>query len=409
MAKKAAERFDCAVVGAGPAGIATALALSHVGATVALIGPPPRPAVDTHPETRTAALLTSSVDFLKRLDVWDRMLPHAAPLKAIRIVDASRSLLRSQDITFEASELGLDAFGFNIANTVLSEALYERAGDTACTRLTDAVQSISLGTNGAQLTLDGGNRLDVCLVAGADGRNSVCRAAADIETSLSRYDQAAIASSFGHTSPHEGVSTEIHREGGSVTSVPTPDPHTSSLIWVGGTAEIDALMAVDVSGFAAMLQERFGDTFGPITNVGPRASFPVVGLAVKTLAVNRTALIGEAAHVLPPIGAQGLNLGLRDAAALADSVADARRQGRDPGGQPVLASYIRARQLDVMSRRLGVDLLNRSLLTNLLPVQAARGAILAGLNAFGPLRRLIMRAGLEPPASLPSLMRPLGA
>lgn len=402
----AVEHFDAAVVGAGPAGIAASLALAHVGATVALAGPPPPKVPAARPETRTAALLTSSVDFLKRLNVWDALAPHAAPLKAIHIVDASRSFLRSQDITFEARELGLDAFGYNIANTALNEALYARAQADLARIAPETVEAISFDDNAAKLTLGDGTWLSVGLVVGADGRNSLCREAAGIRVDQTRYDQAAIASSFHHALPHDGVSTEIHREGGSVTSVPTPDPLVSSLIWVGETSEIEALMTCGDRDFAAKLQERLGDLLGNIEDPGPRASFPVIGLTAKLLATNRTALVGEAAHILPPIGAQGLNLGLRDAAALADCVADARRHGRDPGGHAVLASYVRARQLDVMSRTLGVDFLNRSLLTSLLPVQAARGALLAGLNAFAPLRRLVMRVGLTPPASLPSLMRP---
>jgi len=404
--KSVLTHVDVAVVGAGPTGIAAALALAHVGAKVALIGPPPRTAGVARPETRTAALLTSSVELLKRLNVWDVLAPHAAPLKAIRIIDASSSLLRSPDIAFEAQELGLEAFGYNIANTVLNEALYARAQDAVTQVLPESVERIAIDDAAAQLTLSNGTCVIAQLVAGADGRRSVCREAAGIETSEWRYDQAAIASSFRHTVPHDGVSTELHRELGSVTTVPTPDPLTSSLIWVGTTEEIGDLMACDDSGFAAHLQERLGDTLGTISDAGPRAAFPVAGLTAKQLAAKRTALIGEAAHILPPIGAQGLNLGLRDAAALADCVAGALRQGHDPGGLAVLAAYIRARRLDVMSRTIGVDLLNRSLLTGLLPLQAARGAFLAGLNAFAPLRKFVMRAGLAPPASLPSLMRP---
>lgn len=397
---------DVAVVGAGPAGIAAALALAHVGAKVALIGPAPPKANAARPETRTAALLASSVDFLKRLAVWDALQPQAAPLKVIRIIDASRSLFRSPDIAFEARELGLEAFGYNVANTALTEALYARAEAILAEVIPASVEAISLDDREARLQLSGGRTVTARLVAGADGRRSVCRDAAGIETSDWRYDQGAIATTFRHTHPHDGVSTELHKELGSVTTVPMPDPLLSSLIWVGTTAEIDALMACNVADFAARLQERLGDALGTLSDIGPRAAFPVAGLTAKCLAANRTALVGEAAHILPPIGAQGLNLGLRDAAALADCVAGALRQGHDPGGLAVLASYIRARQLDVLSRTVGVDLLNRSLLTGLLPVQAARGVLLAGLNAFAPLRRLVMRAGLAPPAALPSLMRP---
>lgn len=399
--------FDVVVVGAGPAGIATALALHHVGATVALAGPPPPATASARPETRTAALLTSSVDFLKRLGVWERLLPDAAPLTAIRIVDASRSLLRSPDIAFEARELGLDSFGFNIANTALNTVLYERARAVLPRLAPEPVETVDLGPDRAMLTFPSGNRLACRLVAGADGRRSICRQAAKIETRDVRYEQAAIASSFRHSLPHRGVATELHREGGSVTSVPTPDQNTSSLVWVTSREDAADLMALDEASFAARLQERFDETLGVISDVGPRASFPVAGLTAKQMAANRTALVGEAAHIMAPIGAQGLNLGLRDAAALADCVADALRHDRDPGGAPVLAQYAKARQLDVLSRTVGVDLLGRSLLTKLLPVQLARSAVLTGLNAFAPLKRMVMQAGLAPPADLPRLMRPV--
>lgn len=398
--------IDAAVVGAGPAGTAAALALSHVGADVTLIGPPPPDRNASRPETRTAALLTSSVDFLKRLGIWAALEPHAAPLKVIRIVDASRSLLRSPDITFDARELGLAAFGYNIANTVLAGALYDRAQAVLRDVIPASVERIALGDRDAHLTLSGGRLITARIIAAADGRRSLCREAAGIETNAWRYDQGAIATSFRHTIPHNGVSTELHKEQGSVTTVPMPEASQSALIWIGSAVEIDALMALSDSEFCAELQDRLGDTLGGISDAGPRAAFPVSGLTAKTLAAKRTALVGEAAHIMPPLGAQGLNLGLRDAATLADCVAGALRRGHDPGGQAVLSAYARARHFDVLARSIGVDLLNRSLLTSLLPVQAARGLVLAGLNAFAPLRRLVMRAGLAPAAELPSLMRP---
>jgi len=188
--------------------------------------------------------------------------------------------------------------------------------------------------------------------------------------------------------------------------VPLPDPHASSLIWVGPLPEIMGLMQRDDEGFADALSERLSGLLGAVSDVGTRAEFPVAGLTANRLAAKRTVLLGEAAHILPPIGAQGLNLGFRDAAALADCVADALREARDPGGEDVLDAYARARRLDVMTRTLGVDLLSRSLLTSLPPLQAARGIVLHGLKALPPLRRAVMRLGLTPPTELPSLMRP---
>jgi 2-octaprenyl-6-methoxyphenol hydroxylase len=396
---------DAAVVGAGPAGLATALALAHVGADVALIGPAPPKTSARSSETRSAALLTSSVDLLKALNVWPALSPHAAPLVAIRIIDASRSLFRAPDIEFKASELGLPAFGYNIANTVLAEALYARAQAVLPAVVAANVTGIGLDGRKAVLTLSEGAKLSARLVAGADGRQSICRRSAGIDVTERRYDQAAIATSFRHTLPHGNVSTELHREEGSVTTVPLPDPNASSLIWVGPLPEITGLMRRDEEGFGDTLSERLGGLLGAVSDVGTRAEFPVAGLRANRLAAKRTVLLGEAAHILPPIGAQGLNLGFRDAASLADCVAEALREGRDPGAEDVLDAYVRARRLDVMTRTLGVDFLSRSLLTSLLPLQAARGIVLHGLKALPPLRRAIMRLGLTPPTELPTLMR----
>ena len=397
---------DVAVVGAGPAGLAAALALAHVGADVALIGPAPPKTSARSLETRTAALLTSSVDLLKALNLWQTLAPHAASLTAIRIIDASRSLFRAPDIEFKASELGLPAFGYNIANTVLAEALYARAQAVLPAVIATNVTGIALDGSKAVLTLSEGAKLSARLVAGADGRRSICRKSAGIEVTERRYDQAAIATSFRHTLPHGNVSTELHTEEGSVTTVPLPDPHASSLIWVGPLPEIMGLMQRDDEGFADALSERLSGLLGAVSDVGLRAEFPVAGLTANRLAAKRTVLLGEAAHILPPIGAQGLNLGFRDAAALADCVADALREARDPGGEDVLDAYARARRLDVMTRTLGVDLLSRSLFTSLPPLQAARGIVLHGLKALPPLRRAVMRLGLTPPTELPTLMRP---
>jgi 2-octaprenyl-6-methoxyphenol hydroxylase len=396
---------DVAVVGAGPAGLAAALALAHVGADVALIGPAPPKTSARSSETRSAALLTSSVDLLKALNVWAALSPHAAPLAAIRIIDASRSLFRAPDIEFKASELGLPAFGYNIANTVLAEALYARAQAVLPAVAAASVSGIALDGSNAVLTLSSGAKLYARLVAGADGRRSICRRSAGIEVTERRYDQAAIATSFRHTLPHGNVSTELHQEEGSVTTVPLPDPNASSLIWVGPLPEITGLMRRDEEGFGDALSERLSGLLGAISDIGARAEFPVAGLTANRLAAKRTVLVGEAAHILPPIGAQGLNLGFRDVASLADCVAEALREGRDPGAEDVLDAYARARRLDVMTRTLGVDLLSRSLLTSLPPLQAARGIVLHGLKALPPLRRAIMRLGLTPPTELPTLMR----
>lgn len=400
-------RNDIAVVGAGPTGLAAALAFAHVGANVTLIGAPPLPESAQRLDTRTAALLQSSIDMLKAIGVWDALRPHAAPLKGIRIIDDSDSLLRAPDVEFGSHELGLDAFGYNIANSALVEVLYRQATSAMVALQPANVDQIELAPSHAVLGgKQGGWQVSTSLVVGADGRHSICRSRAGIAVSERRYGQAAIATSFAHGKPHRGISIELHRRGGSVTTVPLTDPQASSLIWLGETAEIDGLMALDAVGFGLALAERLGGLLGSVGDVGACARFPVVHLGAETLVGRRTALIGEAAHVLPPIGAQGLNLSLRDAATLADCVKVALEQEGDPGSDEVLSAYDRARKLDVLTRTVGIDILSRSLLSGFLPLHAARGLVSYGLNALAPLRRLAMRIGMAPPTELPSLMRP---
>jgi 2-octaprenyl-6-methoxyphenol hydroxylase len=165
-------------------------------------------------------------------------------------------------------------------------------------------------------------------------------------------------------------------------------------------------MRLEEGSFVTELAQRLGGALGKIEGVGPRAAFPVAGLTADSMARTRTALIGEAAHVLPPIGAQGLNLGFRDAAALADCVAEALKSGGDPGSNGTLEAYVDSRRLDVLSRAVGVDFLNRSLLTGFMPLKIARSLAVRGLAALPPLRRFVMQIGMVPPTELPSLMRP---
>ena len=401
-----ATETEIAVVGAGPSGLVAALALNHVGASTVLIGPPPPESAADQRDTRTAALLASSVDLLKRLGVWAELAPHAAPLKAIRIVDTSDGLFSSPSIVFEARELGLEAFGYNIANDALAAILYRHAGKRLQAVVPESVGKIEIGPKATLVHCADGTSIEARLIAGADGRRSICRETEKIGIKEWAYEQKAIATSFSHTRAHDDISTELHRKAGSVTSVPLTDPHASSLIWVGSTGEIDALMRLGEASFGTELAQRLGGVLGKINEVGPRAAFPVAGLTADSMARARTALIGEAAHVLPPIGAQGLNLGFRDAAALADCVVEAMKTSRDPGADQTLEAYANSRRLDVLSRAVGVDLLNRSLLTGFMPLKIARSLAVRGLAALPPLRRFVMQVGMVPPTELPTLMRP---
>lgn len=397
---KNAVQFDTGVAGGGPAGLATALSLSSMGCRVALVAPRPGP------DNRTAALFTGSIQLLRSLGVWEDCRAAAEPLTAIRIIDDMGGLLRAPEVLFTAADVGLDVFGFNIPNAVLTRALHSKAAATDQITLIESsrVAQVELSEHDARLRLDDGREITASLVAGADGRNSGCREAAGIRPRTWRYEQSALTCTFAHQRPHEGVSTEFHRPAGPLTVVPSPGL-SSSLVWVERPAIAERLGSLDEVEFRAALEARLQGLLGPIGAIGPRAVFPLSGLSVDAAGRNRVALIGEAAHVVPPIGAQGLNLGFRDAALLADCVADARRTGHDIGGPQLLDAYSRARRMDIASRAWSIDLLNRSLLSGLLPVQLMRGAGLHALKAIKPLRQLVIREGLAPSFISPRLMR----
>jgi 2-octaprenyl-6-methoxyphenol hydroxylase len=397
----------CIVVGTGPAGLATALALGAVGANAVLAGPPAASAVAG--DTRTAALFTGSIALLDNLGVWAKVRSASAPLKAIRIVDDTGRLLRAPEVLFEAREIGLEAFGWNVPNAALAEALWAavRRDPRIAVVETARVTGVDIEKAAAIVRTAEGHVLRAPLLAAADGRGSICRAAAGIATTGYDYDQAAIATRFDHGRAHDGVSTEFHRPGGPLTTVPMPG-RASSLVWVERPAVARHLAGLGNEPFRAVLEARLQGLLGRVIAVGPRRLFPLGTATAASFAQNRVALVGEAAHVIPPIGAQGLNLGLRDAATLAGCVADALRRGDDPGAPETLRRYHEARAGDVASRSLAVDALNRTLLSTLLPVSLMRGLGLHVIRAVGPLKRSLIRQGLEPPGPRPPLMEPGG-
>jgi 2-octaprenyl-6-methoxyphenol hydroxylase len=389
-----------------PANRAAALALSAMGLDVAVAAPAYDPIQGSN-DRRTTALLLGSIELLKNLGVWPLCAEHSAPLQGIRIIDDRGGLLRAPELLFKASDLGLASFGANIPNPALTAALNAAARRERGIAFIDtaAVTHVDIGETCVSLRLAEGGTLTATLVVAADGRNSIVRKAAGIAARTWDHAQAAIATSFRHARAHGGITTELHRQTGPITTVPLPGS-ASSLVWVETPSEAGRLAALEDKAFLAALEERLQGVLGALSGVAPRAQHPLSGLHAERMAQHRVALVGEAAHVLPPIGAQGLNLSLRDAAALAECVADARDRGEDIGGAAALEAYHRARIVDVMSRTASVELLNRSLLADFLPFQALRGFGLHLLANVPPLRRMAMRGGLEPAGPLPRLMRP---
>ena len=392
------DSVEVVIVGGGPAGLTAAIALASAGVETVLVAKGP-----AAPDQRTTALLAGSVRALATLGVWELCQSNAAPLRMMRIVDDTARLLRAPEVCFAAGEIGLDAFGHNIENRFLLAALAARAQALgALTRIEDEAGAVEVEAERVTVRLEAGGAVAARLAIGADGRRSLCRAAAGIDTQRRAYAQTALTCNLGHSRPHRDTSTEFHTEAGPFTLVPLPGAR-SSLVFVLDPAELPRLTALADAELAAEIERRSHSVLGKIALEPGRGVFPLTVERARRLGAGRVALIGEAAHVIPPIGAQGLNLGLRDAATIGELVVAAHRDGGDAG--EVTERYAHMRRADVTSRTLAVDLLNRSLLSDFLPLQGARGLGLFLMEHIGPLRRAVMREGVAPAASQPRLMR----
>jgi 2-octaprenyl-6-methoxyphenol hydroxylase len=383
--------YDVVVVGGGPTGLAAAIALAQTGARTALVA-----RRMPYSDNRTTALLGGSVDFLQALEVWPNCKDKAAELRVMRLVDDTGRLIRAPEVRFSCDEIGLDVFGYNIENRLLVSALEDRiAGLSNLTRFDDEAAAISPEDEIVAISLGKGGSLSARLAIGADGRQSLCREAAGIGVNRRELDQTALTFNISHSRPHRNVSTEFHTPQGPCVFVPLPGDRCS-VVWVSAPKEAERLIALSDDELSEAAEARSHSILGRLTVEPGRHMFPLAIEQPRQFARARIALVGEAAHVVPPIGAQGLNMGLRDAADIADIVRDALASGEDPGTSAVLNRYVSARRADIVSRTFAIDIANRSLLSAFLPMQSLRAAGLHLIGSFGPLRRLAMREGLAP-------------
>lgn len=378
---------DIVVAGAGPAGLIAALSVANAGFSVILVGP-----AVTGSDRRTTALMQPALQSLEGLGVLADLASHAAPLKAMRIVDGTSRLIRSPTVTFRAEEIGEERFGLNIPNAHLVSSLNAATTATGTIdRRETLIESFEFGADAARLTLADGSQLSARLLVAADGRSSPAREAAGITTSSRATGQSAVVLNFEHARDHHFVSTEFHTESGPFTQVPLPRKR-SSLVWVMRSGEEQEILDKSEGELSVMVEERMQSMLGRVVVESGRQSFPLSSVLPDRFAANRVMLVGEAAHVFPPIGAQGLNLGIRDVDELVHVIS---RYADDPGSQAALAAYDRKRRPDIVSRTTAVGLLNRSLLSEMLPAQMARAAGLGILRRAAPLRAFFMREGLK--------------
>ncbi|MBD9371914.1 UbiH/UbiF family hydroxylase [Rhizobium sp. ARZ01] len=384
------EAFDIAVVGAGLAGNLAALALSDSGRRVALIAPAAR----SH-DGRTTALMAQSIEFVRELGLWDEITMVAAPLETMRILDGTSRLFRAPPVSFRSSEVDLPAFGYNIPNAPFLENLERKIAEReTITRFETTLERLTSSADTVELHLADGRAIIANLLVGADGRQSEVRRQSGISVRTWTYPQTALVLNFTHDLPHANISSEFHTESGPFTQVPLPG-RRSSLVWVLSPKEAEAKRTLPLDELSRAVEDRMQSILGKVSVEAAPQAFPLSGMQADRFGKGQVALLGEAAHAFPPIGAQGLNLSLRDVMALRDLL-------NDPG-QPIGTIgdvFDRHRRVDIQSRTTSVDLLNRSLLSEFLPVQILRTAGLHMLSAIGPLRSVVMREGVEPGGSL---------
>jgi 2-octaprenyl-6-methoxyphenol hydroxylase len=379
-------KTDIIICGAGTPGLTLAALLGGIGVDVALIDPAPF-AAGKKPDTRTAALMAGSVNVLKSAGCD----PQGAPLETLRIIDDNGKRIQTE---FRAHEIGLPWFAINVANNALRDAL---AGHVSAIKNVNCfipakLADAAVDAAGVMAKLDDGRVIRGRLLIGADGRESAVRRIAGIACRAHDFGQKAVTCLLSHSKPHDNVSTEFHRPAGPFTLVPMPGKN-SSLVWVEKSADADAYMQGDVR---AAIEEKSAGLLGRIELSSAPAIWKLQSLQAKSLTAPRIALMAEAAHVLHPVGAQGLNLSLRDAAALAEIIADALRAGQDAGSAAVLEAYERRRRADILTRTAGTESLS-NLMTSRTPLikQMRRGGLRA-VSTLPPLRRFAMQEGLAP-------------
>jgi 2-octaprenyl-6-methoxyphenol hydroxylase len=391
--------YDIFISGGGVAGLTAAAAFGAAGFDVLIVDPVPPVTAQDHAaaDLRTTAFLQPAQAFLDRAGLWDALAPYATPLQVMRVVDASGE---NGDVrttaAFDAADISDAPFGWNLPNWLLRREMVARLAtlENVTLRTDTGFADMVTRTAHAIVRLTDGSQVTCNLVIGADGRNSAVRQSAKISVKTTRYGQKALTFAVTHAAPHDNVSTEIHRAGGPFTLVPLPDHHgqpCSSVVWMNDGAAINALGGLSDTDFNIAATQRSGNVYGDLTLVSQRSIWPIISQIASALTGPRTALVAEAAHVMPPIGAQGLNMSLTDLSCLLDLAIDARE---NVGSADMLDAYAAARHSDVRLRVAGIDALNRASIAGHPLAQDLRVAGIKALHGAAPIRRRLMKLGL---------------
>ncbi|MGC1494162.1 MAG: UbiH/UbiF family hydroxylase [Sulfitobacter sp.] len=394
-------KFDCDILisGGGIAGLTAAAAFGTAGFDVVCVDPTP-PVTERDKagaDMRSTAMLQPARAILEAAGIWPHLAPHAAPLQIMRIVDAGGPDPEPRVTReFDACEISDQPFGWNFPNWLLRRELLARLAELPNVDFRPGTGTTTLFTRtaSARVGLTDESRITTKLVIAADGRDSPMRTASGIAVHTQRYGQKALAFAVTHPVPHYNVSTEIHRSGGPFTLVPLPDQDgmpCSAVVWMDDGPATMARSEIDVAAFEAEMSQRSCHLFGPLTLASPRAVWPIISQHAARLSGEGIALIAEAAHVLPPIGAQGLNMSLNDLGTLLEL---AQENNETLGSAAMLDAYHKARFSDIQLRVRGIDLLNRASQASSPLARDARAMGLNALYSMAPVRKMLMQMGL---------------
>ncbi|MGI8841046.1 MAG: FAD-dependent monooxygenase [Caulobacteraceae bacterium] len=412
---------DVIVAGAGMAGTTLALALASAGLTAVLIDPQPFEAqIAPTFDGRASAVAFSAFRQWRALGAAAFLEPHAQRIEQILVTDgrspgAAAGPAGAAFLRFDAAEIadrnadggGGEALGYMIENRHIRAGLAAAALAAGIEVLAPArvTRVEAAGAPGrARVPLEGGRALSAPLVVGADGRGSLVRREAGIGTVGWDYGQAGMVATLALEHDHRGVAYEHFLPTGPFAILPLTG-RRASLVWTEAGRRGVALQDARPEVFEAHLRRRFGDFLGTVTVEGPRFRYPLSLLLAHRLTAPRVALVGDAGHAIHPIAGQGLNMGLKDAAALAQVLAEAARLGEDLGAQTTLDRYARWRGVDNVGVALATDAFTRLFSTDHPAVRAARGAGMAAVNRIGPARRFFMREAGGALGDLPRLLR----
>ena len=397
------DTHELVVVGGGLVGLSLGIATAQAGLdTLVVDREDPTVTRDAGFDGRASAIAFGSRQILAGLGLWPKLATDAAPILEIRVADNNAPLF----LHYDHREVGDHPLGWIVENTQLRRALLAQVAELP--HLTHAAPQSVTGVErtaaGALVRLAGGRAIRARLVAAADGKASPLRQAAGIRTIEWTYPQTGIVTTVEHEAPHRGVAIEHFLPAGPFAILPLTG-NRSSLVWTERADLAPRILAMGEADFTEELRRRFGDFLGAVEPVGPRWSYPLLFMHAENYAAERLALVGDAAHVIHPIAGQGLNLGLRDVAALAEVVIDARRLGLDIGDGEALRRYERWRRLDNWMLAAVTDSLNRLFSNAIPPVKLARDMGLAAVNQLPGLKRLFMRHAMGIVGDQPRLAR----